>query len=859
MVELKMSTSSAALPDLPPAYYYLVESDKTKGQKVLYTTEKPTKDNLIVSEYYYNGSAYRKYKSAEEYYHYYKNSENKHSFEIIQYDTNVKLFYDLDIDLEKKGITKKNIVKKAKEMKNDVIQRTIEYLNNKFKKQLEANNIEITEDDFTVYESHRRDKQSYHIILNNVHFNTVYHLREMFHEIFSADDIQSGIDSIHNGNRAFRMLGSSKIGTPDVKNIEGRTKFNKKSFLASLVQYIDKDSTLLDFKIKKELKSDASHSRVFDDKIFNQDTYEKEEDKILFHLHQLGTKGYVFDQKKDGILLYKRAGEGFCVVCSRAHQKENGFAYVRKGKVYFNCRRSNRSLFLYKEEVDFENIIFNPLSVGNADELVKLYFDKKWIRENPFDSIDEAEDFITEKCLPYIRYMPSTNRAIVKYAHEIKTDVEIKELAKYKVEYKIGDEKTTTVGLNNFIENEYAFYVENYVSIPTLDYENPKTHPNFCNVFPGYGEYTDDKKYDEKILKPYFDFQDIFYEYKEDKEHMDDLITWCLHNNEPPQIMPLLYSAEGGVGKSLMMSLLKDWVFGYKYNEFKSRSVGVEFSDAKEVGRNFMGENFLQPGKSFFYFDELVTESGQVNLEGLKSYITGREISGQRKGKTTGHTKSQLFLMAALNKLAILTNVDKATMRRLYPVKIREDYSKHNLGDNGPWERFWKPRSDQLSSITENNELGKNLFTYYATRKISKGFSPTKIPITPFRHVFMDANMDYLDEFFQYLADNIDYFESEVNSIQPNSVKNLEYKYDDDKKFVHVSDVCLLNFINHYISEVGGTTINKKEMDTYLTSARFSTKFTKNNRKTFNGSKDKRTGYTIFFDKIVKNKNKNKD
>jgi len=343
-------------------------------------------------------------------------------FETILGEKSQKPHFDIDID-----ITPENQYMDFDAIKDALIEQIIAVL--------DSYNIKIRLNrDIILCTSHREDKKSYHIIVNNYsHANNIE--ARYFYELVTrniAPEYKKYIDSkVYSTLQQFRMLGSHKIGKENIKvfnevwrykdtivkyiypvQVESENHKNVLQLTASLV------TTTNGCKILPFIAPDKSVRR-YDDPNWTGITREEAERAIqmLADKNSISYKDpsfpFLLDDIDDHFVTLKRRSASSCRVCERIHEHENPYLFIvgNQKSVWFDCRRSsdNKKLFLGKlypdndpnyqdsfgvdKFVEHVSGILIGLGYENIDDyLVNIANELKIMRENVKKNKEQIND-----------------------------------------------------------------------------------------------------------------------------------------------------------------------------------------------------------------------------------------------------------------------------------------------------------------------------------------------------------------------------------------------------------------------------------------------------------------------------------
>jgi hypothetical protein len=220
----------------------------------------------------------------------------------------------------------------------------------------------IPEKDLLLYTSHGAEKYSFHIIINNYCHESHKHARLLYDAVASKmkEDKEEAIipdQAVYSSFQQFRILGSRKYGTGRVKTFQEKWKWGDReiSFQYPHIYENTNQKNVIDF-----LNSFVSHTsncvNLYETAIIppvlkslpcsiTLDTSEVCSILDMCRSDPAFRGSFPFSLLKcqDSFLILKRQSKSFCPICTRDHEHENPFIYVKQdGNIYFDCRRSGK-------------------------------------------------------------------------------------------------------------------------------------------------------------------------------------------------------------------------------------------------------------------------------------------------------------------------------------------------------------------------------------------------------------------------------------------------------------------------------------------------------------------------------------
>lgn len=273
----------------------------------------------------------------------------RHFYEVIMGEGAQKPHFDIDIsDCDDFEIV-------ANDTKDHLIRSIIEVFESKKLK------IDIQKD-ILIYSSHGEKKRSFHLVVNNKCHQNNREAKIFYEKVIQRipEFYKKFIDrAVYSPRQQFRILGSQKVGSDrpkmfseifTFKNVkyyheyteEINNPFLKGAMLLyeSLVSFTATCNYLPTFLNEDELNS-------YSDIVYQEISEQQVEDA----LNLLDDDSSVLSNVIDGIILLKRIRASRCPSCSssfenKIHEHENPFMFIVDDKVYWNCRRTKKNLYL---------------------------------------------------------------------------------------------------------------------------------------------------------------------------------------------------------------------------------------------------------------------------------------------------------------------------------------------------------------------------------------------------------------------------------------------------------------------------------------------------------------------------------
>lgn len=271
--------------------------------------------------------------------------EERHFYEII--NNECKFFLDLDSKIDNMKKEEWNIyVNNIKKCLKSVIY------------EITGNKINIIEFESLIFPT--EDKYSSHLIINEFRFN-IEQCKRICNIIIDKLDTKTSkiIDNkIYNNWRSLRLQESTKIDSRRIKKLKIDNQYIDTFNLDGLVTRID-DTISFNISLDNFYKSNKK-TNIFDNfKFYNfnkhSDYIVNEEDvafikknynKLELFVNKFHNCQDVFVTHKiiNNMIMYIKKAPYNCNVCNRTHENQNPYIYINHSEIYFNCRRSNRSI-----------------------------------------------------------------------------------------------------------------------------------------------------------------------------------------------------------------------------------------------------------------------------------------------------------------------------------------------------------------------------------------------------------------------------------------------------------------------------------------------------------------------------------
>lgn len=298
-------------------------------------------DHFFVYKDTNNKRQFRAFKSHIEYYEYLKTIklEERNHFETIKGDKIQKPHFDIDINKENIGviITELDII-------NDLIFAILNYS--------KLLGYDIKTEDILMYQSHGKDKYSYHIIIDNWYHINNKEAKLFYQGVISNMQHTKSIfvdSSVYKSLQQFRIIGNCKYGTGRYKArvyshqfYNTLLKWNQvdpiKEFEQSLITICS--GTPKHLLIPEPLGNDNKLNIKFEQ--ISSDILPEISIPNCYELSKETSYGIRLQRKKD---IYGKNISAKCMVCKDyngnyiIHDNDNAFVTKVNNEIYFHCFR----------------------------------------------------------------------------------------------------------------------------------------------------------------------------------------------------------------------------------------------------------------------------------------------------------------------------------------------------------------------------------------------------------------------------------------------------------------------------------------------------------------------------------------
>jgi len=350
---------------------------------------KDPKNNFILACDDFNpdkGNVYKHFVAFERQNHIYQflesiNKIDRNYYEVLSNYAR-KPYFDVDItgdnikDIKCEELKNQNIKDIGETAICDLLDR-IEIVMKKYYKDFDPSNC------IDIYESHRKNKQSYHLIINNYkissdgNLNKFNPFKEFFNEVVNqdlTDKYGKNIfdNSVYGKSNEFRLLGNSKILLKRVLKKGGNILY-KKCIGNNFKKYCNCNFYITNKGDDKELRSRMFNifynsfvsvlRNSFHDETFREIPIILQENKLskkILMSDILSDKiimgmWNVFDKTRpdlsknfepteyysDNSLMIKRIKPSYCTLCKRTHNNCGNYLSCHDHKIFYNCKRAH--------------------------------------------------------------------------------------------------------------------------------------------------------------------------------------------------------------------------------------------------------------------------------------------------------------------------------------------------------------------------------------------------------------------------------------------------------------------------------------------------------------------------------------
>ena len=266
---------------------------------------------------------------------------NDHLFECIVGDKKQKPYFDIDIKDTPNTIEN---IKKFDRMIDNLVNKLDSILNDVSHKC-----------DILVFESHRSDKLSYHVVVDGIYLESNLHNRTFCCKHITRE-LQPHFDELYSSLQQFRLYGCSKYG-----------KDNRKEKSNLSICHIPKDVEFRHLYIfTKSIVTDTEKCVLFPIELSNS-IKRIQYKKMTSHNFYVNKAMFMLDVYYKGIFQIKNVSENnqniivelistepyMCLTHKREHENENGFICIEKRHwgLYFDCRRGGKKERLWMGNV----------------------------------------------------------------------------------------------------------------------------------------------------------------------------------------------------------------------------------------------------------------------------------------------------------------------------------------------------------------------------------------------------------------------------------------------------------------------------------------------------------------------------
>jgi len=319
------------------------------------------------------------------------NKKYWHFYEVINGNQRQKIYFDIDIEVINKcvydKITKDVISTEADIFCEGLLSNTV----NQIEETLLGYGIMIdVSRDIIIFSSSDDKKKSFHIIVDNYYVQNNIDNRNIVNEILG--DINNKYtqfidNNVYSKNQQFRLYKSQKYRSSRVKRViwewnyfdelirydcgeikEKDSKFYKiikfnTIFKNSSISYVNNCRLIEVNDVSPKINNNLpNYSSIIIDKIILTELI----NRLPVELFQI----YEINKIINNLILLKRKVVGYCNICARIHEYENGYLILsNNGIVTFSCRRNKD---VYKKVADLTDILNQKIINNHAEKIVKL-------------------------------------------------------------------------------------------------------------------------------------------------------------------------------------------------------------------------------------------------------------------------------------------------------------------------------------------------------------------------------------------------------------------------------------------------------------------------------------------------------
>jgi hypothetical protein len=336
-------------------------------------------------------------------------------YEIILGESNQKPHFDIDIDIKADGNNNNNNnnIIDGNKVTNNLITAILTVLSEK--------GIDLNlSTDILVYTSHGKEKQSYHVVINNYcHVNNM-EAKAFYNEVINhvPEEDRQWLDSaVYSPTQQFRIVGSQKIGSDRTKILHKKWEYNGSIIEHRYPENPDSPEHEMVMNLEASIVGFTGNCKflpvfVLDEPVKEYVDCDDVETKDAIAAIQLVASAgkisvhdsrfpYKFAGINGPVIMLKRIRPSKCKICQRVHEHENPYLLImgEEKNVYFFCRRDphGKKLYLgclnpsspYNNNQDNNNQD-NNTNNNNKSEMIKINWSKNVV--DRVQKLARAED-----------------------------------------------------------------------------------------------------------------------------------------------------------------------------------------------------------------------------------------------------------------------------------------------------------------------------------------------------------------------------------------------------------------------------------------------------------------------------------
>jgi len=272
--------------------------------------------------------------------------------EVMYKNCRIKMYFDIDISGDEIG----RFIKEKDNFFDTFIDTLIKIYKNIYDIDLNIEN------DLIWLSSSRADKISFHLIIDNYALGNNQEASELFKLIRNETLMDTYIpwfdQGIYTTNKSLRMLGCTKHGisssfslydvTYKGKEIKGFRIINRVDLAKALEKSLV--TVIHHCKLLKSIVPEKKPKQFVEVEISEEDVSKIMDLMATMGQCEVDKLPYSILKIESSQIILRRLRPSYCQMCSKVHDKENPYIFLVVDdfmyKVYFNCRRNQKNLYL---------------------------------------------------------------------------------------------------------------------------------------------------------------------------------------------------------------------------------------------------------------------------------------------------------------------------------------------------------------------------------------------------------------------------------------------------------------------------------------------------------------------------------